>query len=277
MLVALGILAAVIWITTIYIFMRWINARSRQALEKDLAFKLLAAPWSDKHVESLLRQAPRSPTLLRQYVTNAVQRPDLSEALRRAELFGERVPGEPWSWITRINVLRALRRPAEADELLRAAHRRFRSDPDIALTWARDATRQGNPEEAVRRFTQVQTKFPAKLEGYLDGAGVLTKLGRFAEADRVLQVGISHCPKAWQLWSRAAAQAEQRGDLDDAIRRWEELRDRFPEQAAGFVGGSEALSRAGRAAEACDLLQQAVDFFPGNKDVRQAVTRAQGP
>lgn len=54
------------------------------------------------------------------------------------------------------------------------------------------------------------------------------------------------------------------------MRRWEALHVRFSGEPAGFLRLADALAQAGRGAETADLLGQARDFFPSNKEVAAA-------
>ena len=58
----------------------------------------------------------------------------------------------------------------------------------------------------------------------------------------------------------------RRRDWEGACARWAELRHAFPEHAAGFVRGAEALLRAGRLEEAEAMAGEAVARFPDRSD-----------
>lgn len=78
---AVGLAALLIWAVFAVFSYRGINHRANVSRDTALRFELKAAPWSDRHVESLLVRNPANPILLRQYVANAAERQDWPEAL----------------------------------------------------------------------------------------------------------------------------------------------------------------------------------------------------
>jgi Flp pilus assembly protein TadD len=98
---------------------------------------------------------------------------------------------------------------------------------------------------------------------------------RRRRAETVIAEGQQRLRKEWTwMMLRAAARAADRlGSHDEAIRRWDALREQFPAKPAGFLEGAEALARAGRSEGAAALIRQARDFFPGNKTIAAAAAR----
>jgi predicted Zn-dependent protease len=277
LVLAVGLVAVLIWMALFFFGSRGINRRANAAHDYELRFELNAAPWSDHHVESLLARNPRHPILLRQYVTNAAERKDWPEALGRADIFTTRAPRSPLAWVTRADVLRRAGRGEEAVALLRTALRRLPRDPDILAAWADQAARQKDWAEAARRYAHVRQLGPERRDGYEAGASVLISDGRGDEAEAVIAEGLRRLPEVWEMWRAAARVADRLGNHDVAIRRWEALRDQFPGEPSGFVGGAEALALAGRGEDAAALIRQARDFFPGNKTIAETAARLVPP
>jgi predicted Zn-dependent protease len=276
---AIGLAALLIWAAFAFFSYRGINLRANQSHNHQIWFELKAAPWSDSHVESLLARNPDNPILLRQYVANAVERKDWPEALRRADLFTARASRSPQAWVTRADVLRRAGREEEAVALLRKAVRRMPRDPDLLAAWANEAVRRRDWAEAARRFARVRQYGPQRVFGYEDGANALIEDGRGDEAEAVIAEGLRRVSEGWS-WAmlRAAARvADRLGNHDEAIRRWETLRDQFPGKPDGFLGGANALVRVGRGEDAAALIRQACDFFPGNKTIAEAAARLLPP
>jgi predicted Zn-dependent protease len=271
-----GIVAVAIWTAFIIFTVRRLRATGMRDVEDRIWFELQTAPWSDTHVEKLLRHTPRSPVLLRQYVANALDRKDLPEAQRRADMFAARAPRAPQAWISRAEVLRACGRHDEAAALLRKAVRRHPRQPEILAALAYEAVRREDWPEAARRFELVRRHAPTRVDGYDVAAGVLFSDGRRDEAEAVLAEGMRRLPDEWTIWRAAAQLAGRAGDHAEAARRWAALRARFPLTAAGYLGGAEALERSGDSAAAATLIRQACDFFPGDKDVAKAAARQAG-
>lgn len=274
---AIGLVALLIWAAFFFFGYRRFSRAGAEKRENALTFKLKAAPWSDRHVESLLAGNPNSPVLLQQYVANAVERKDWPEAQRRADLFAARAPQSPHAWVARIGVLRRAGREEDAGAELRKAVRRMPRSPDILLAWAREAARHKDWAEASRRFERMRRHGPRRIEGYHEAALMLINEGRLDEAEAVIAEGMQRLPEVWTMWDAAARVADRLGDHDEALHRWEAMRTRFPGNPAGFLGGAEALTRAGRGEEAAALIRKARDFFPGDKSVAAAAARLAPP
>ncbi len=272
-LLAVGLAAVLIWGGFLFFSMRRLDSTAKEGIENDLGFELQAAPWSDRHVELLLARNPRSQVLLRRYVSIAVERSDWAEALRRAETFVARLPRSPQAWLSRIDVLRRAGRDEEALALLRAAVRRHSRDAEVLLAWAHEALRRRDWAESARRFGRLRRRFPAREEGYREGANALAKDGRLDEAEAVIAEGMQRTGN-WLMWYTAAELAERADDREEAVRRWDAMRVRFPSVASGFLRGAEALARAGHGEAAAALIRQARDFFPGNKEIAAAADLA---
>ena len=272
LVLAVALAAALIWAAFLFFTMRRLDHTAEREREDNLAFELRAAAWSDRHVGSLLARNPRSPTLLGQHVSNAADRSDWPEALRRAELFVARAPRSPHAWLAHIDVLHRAGRAEDAAALLRQALRRMPRQPDIQAAWGQEAMRQKDWAEAARRYGRLRRRWPERPDGYEQAANALLEEGRPNEADALIAEGMRRT-KHWPLWHAAAKLAENVGDLEEAIRRWEAMRADHPAVSVGFLRGAEALAQAGRGEAATALVLQARDFFPGDKAVADAAAR----
>lgn len=278
LILAIVVVALLIWAAFFVFSYRRIKSTGTQDRESALDFELKAAPWSDRHVESLLARNPDSPVLLSQYVANAVERQDWPEAQRRVGIFAARAPRSPQAALAHIDVLRRAGREEEAEVELRRAIRRMPREFDILLAWAHDAVRREDWPEAARRFERVRRHAPNRIEGYHGAApDSLLHDDRPDEAEALIAEGLRRLPEAWMMWHTAAWIAERRGDLDEAVGRWEAMRAQFPTEPSGFLEGAETLARAGRGDEAVVLIREAHDFFPGNKAIAEALARLAPP
>jgi predicted Zn-dependent protease len=210
--------------------------------------------------------------LLRHYVWLAVERSDWPEALRRAETFVARLPRSPQAWLSRIDALRRAGQEEESLTLLRKMVRRHSRNAEVLLAWAHEALRRRDWAEAARRFSRLRRRFPAREEGYREAANALFEDGRLDEAEALVAEGMQRTGNPL-MWYTAAELAERADDREEAVRRWEAMRIRFPSVASGFLRGAEALARAGRGEAAAALISQARDFFPGNQEVATAAAR----
>jgi len=277
LILAIAVVALLIWAVFFVFSYRRIKLTGTLDRENDLDFELKAAPWSDRHVESLLARNPDSPVLLSQYVANAVERQDWPEAQRRADIFATRAPRSPRAVLSHIEVLRYAGRGDEVAAVLHRAVRRMPREFDILMAWAQEASRGQDWAEAARRFEGVRRRAPERSEGYHEAANMLLNFGRFDEAEAVIAEGMGRLPEAWAIWQASGRAAERQGDYDEAVRRWEAMRVRFPGQPGGFLGGAETLALAGRREEAVALIRQARDFFPANKEIAEALARLAPP
>jgi predicted Zn-dependent protease len=271
------IAAVLIWAACFFFGYRWITRNDVAGREEELRFALAAAPWSDGHVESLLARDPDSPTLLRQYVANAVERQDWPEAQRRADIFVARAPRLSEPWLTRIGILLRAGHDEEAAAELRKVVRRMPRDADVLLTQARRAGGAGDWPEASRCYARMRQDFPTRIEGYDESLDALVNDGHPDAVEAVIAEGMRRLPDAWMIWHGSARIAGRLGEHEEAVRRWEEMRTRFPVEPWGYLGGAEALAQAGRGEEAAVLIRQARDFFPGNKAIAEAAARLAPP
>ena len=277
LVLAVALAAALFWGGFFYFSYRRVAEGARSTHEEEVKFQMQAAPWSDRHVESLLVRDPRSPTLLHQYVRNALDRKDMPEALRRADMFFARAPRLPASWLCRSEAMRSLGRGEDAQALLRKAVRRFPAEADVLVAWAHEASGRQDWAEAARRFERLRKRFPGRVDAYEVAANVLIYDGRPDEAEAVIAEGVRRLPDDWTMWRAAALIAGRLDTPEEAVRRWEALRLRFPGQAEGALRLAEALATAGRGEAAAILIRQARDYFPGNKQIAEAAARLAPP
>jgi tetratricopeptide (TPR) repeat protein len=273
LLLLIALAGTLVWVAFIVFASRLLFRRAMEQREKDLKFKMEAAPRSDSHMESLLAGAPRSETLLRQYATNPAERGDWPEALRRADLFIARLPRSPAAWLARTTALQGAGREEEAAVALRKAVRFGPKDPATLFAWSRDAMKRKEWNEALRRYDRMRQYASHWHDSYTGAADALMELGRREEAEALVADGMRRHPQTWMMWHAAARIADRAGDLDEAIRRWEDMRTRFPTVSAGYHRGAVALERAGRVEEAAALIRQGRDFFPTDKDIAKAAAR----
>lgn len=272
-MLTVALAAVLIWGGFFFFASRQIRRRVRQGTESTLHFEMQSAPWSDRHIETLLSRNPSSAVLLRQYVTNALDRHEWQEALRRADMFTSRLPRLPGAWLSRIDALRCAGRAEDSVALLERTVLRLPPDPDVLLVWAREAALRRDWDEAARRHARFRRRYPARVEGYREAADALAEHGRTGEAEQLIAEGLRRMPEASALWHGHARIAERAGDMEEALRRWEAVRVHFPGEPAGFLRSAEAMVKAGHAADAETLIRQARDFFPESQPVRDALKR----
>jgi tetratricopeptide (TPR) repeat protein len=89
----------------------------------------------------------------------------------------------------------------------------------------------------------------------------LCAAGHPAEAAVLLDAAQFRFPDHAPFAVEAARVAQQQGATEDALRRWQAVRDRFPASPAGITGAAATLRAAGRVAEAEAMLAEAIPDF----------------
>lgn len=148
----------------------------------------------------------------------------------------------------------------EAEELMRHGLKQHPNERHFIFGLAYVATDRGDLEAALERWTVAQKKFPGLSEPYAGLAGSLVKVGRLDEADAALKKGLAQdrndtvCLMAW------ARLAETRGNFDEALARWEYMRETMPDighptYQNGTLGLASCLRVMGRFDEAVRLVE----------------------
>ncbi len=135
--------------------------------------------------ESLARPMAAAPTAVL-YAEIARDRGDHAEAARRYLLALERFPDQDSAAEGAVAALLAQDKADEAEEMLRQQIRAFPRAHGLAIRYARLAQERGDLEEAAERWAFVREQFVFRQEAYTEGADVLRRLGREAEAEAVL-------------------------------------------------------------------------------------------
>lgn len=164
-----------------------------------------------------------------------------------------------------IRCLSATQRTAECDTLYGDANRQFPEIARYAIDFAWLAHHRKDWSAAVDRWRSVTARFPG--HGDLGEAASLSAAGRWAEADQVLEVAIVQDPSHQGYRVAYAHQAQQRGDLNRAIDRWQTVRDLFPEERHAYLFAAWCLRDTGRVQEGEVLLATALEIIPYDKAI----------
>jgi tetratricopeptide (TPR) repeat protein len=134
--------------------------------------------------------------------------------------------------------------------------RKYPGDFKLMVVYADIAGRRQDWPEAIRRWDAVHQKFPYDLWACFWGAVASKELGQFDEADKLLECAIALEPLHPSPAAEYARVAERRGNLQEALRRWELMRQRIEDQT-GWVGSARTMCGLGREEEAIELLTKA--------------------
>ena len=119
-----------------------------------------------------------------------------------------------------------------------------------------------SPENILAGWAALAARSPADPDPLLAPIQALIAAGRLTEAGVLLDAAQFRFPDHAPFAVEAARVAQRQGVTDEALRRWQTVRERFPRSAAGVTGAAAALREAGRPADAEALLAAAVPQFP---------------
>ena len=152
----------------------------------------------------------------------------------------------------------------EADSVLEQAVQNFPTDLWASFHYARLPARRGNWVVSLQRWEEFRRRFPNASQWYVGLGEALCELNRFEEADAILAEGKKRLPNDIWLAVQSAKVATRKRDWSEALRRWEQVRARFPNEAHGYLQGGLVLSELGKNEEAELLLSEAVKRAPGD-------------
>jgi tetratricopeptide (TPR) repeat protein len=173
----------------------------------------------------------------------------------------QRFPDQPGAHARLARLLRRLYRFDEAEAILLPALLRFARDFDLACERARLVRDRGDTAAALALWQDLAAEHPKRSEGRLGIAAAQQRLGQLEEADASLAYAVERFPRALAAFEDYARNAELRSDMNEALRRWQMVRDRFPATASGYAGTGGALASLGRLDEAEALLATAFGRF----------------
>jgi tetratricopeptide (TPR) repeat protein len=187
------------------------------------------------------------------------------EILRRSSLYldlcSHFLNSEP-EWLAAARRLRQSESFQESDALLAEAHERFPQSLELAAEYARSPRKRGDEEEAVRRWQLIASKFPEHPLVSAEFCKALNSVSRFDEADLVSEVSIQRFTGHLHVFIEYARTAEARRDWSEADRRWNLVRERFPDAVSGHLGVATALLQQQKSNEAEAVIHKALELFP---------------
>jgi tetratricopeptide (TPR) repeat protein len=197
----------------------------------------------------------------------AMERRDQNVALARLAMARERFPGEFAPYTTAVQVLLELSRLDEVDALLSQMIDRFPHQAESFLQYAAVAGARNDLEEQLRRYQLLRERFPNEPAGYIHPMGVLFRLRRYRDAERIALNGMARFPNVLDLMQLYADAAWLDSRLSEASERFATMRREFPASCAGFLGGSRILMHSHHFGEAVALLNDGAAAFPGDAEL----------
>jgi tetratricopeptide (TPR) repeat protein len=184
---------------------------------------------------------------------------DNNDSRRATEIWNKLIASYPWDALLSslaLRVLTRLRRYDEATEIMRNAQRRYPGEPKFPQGLGRIAQAKGDHDEAIMIYGRLRKRFPGVMEGYTKAAESLRIMNRPDEAEQLITEAMKRFHSEIAPFLEHARIAVLREDWEEALRRWQPVRDRFG-HVIGLVGAAQALSHLGRYEEAEELLQGA--------------------
>jgi len=155
----------------------------------------------------------------------------------------------------------------EADAIYIEALELFPPNRQIFVDFAWNSDAQGARAETIRRWQQVKEHFPDVPEAYRRMGTCLVDEGRWEEAEAILQEGMTKLPDRAELFIDHAWYAEWKGDLPEALKRWETVKTLFPHCPEGYWATGKTLMDLGRLEDAEVLLAPSLRMFPDDRHV----------
>jgi Tfp pilus assembly protein PilF len=196
----------------------------------------------------MLDRFPENPKPALDYAMMAYARREWPEAIRRFQIVRSRFPDVVDGHRFVGDLLFGQGQFDEADVVLREAMSRFPDEPRLAISYAWSAHLKGDKvgdwQEASERWYSLVSRFPGERLGYAKLGLVLTKyLGRVDEAETLLSTGMERFPDDIAIACQYARAADYRQDWGAALRRWDALVARWPNDRTVLDGCGETQAR----------------------------------
>jgi tetratricopeptide (TPR) repeat protein len=147
-------------------------------------------------------------------------------------------------WRDRRSTLAEIRQLGRADEAL------LMDQNDNPISLAKRAVEAGNPTEAVAQWDRARLLVPNAVVENPDSLDILLGLKRYDEADALMRQRQKRHPLDRTSLEGLARIAEERGDIAEALKRWEVVRSRVLDNIYGYHGCARCLLALGRLDEA---------------------------
>lgn len=154
-----------------------------------------------------------------------------------------------------------------AEALAQKAMELFPKDPRGYFQYAEVAMCRKDWAEAVRRWEMIRKFFPHHPGGYIREGAALRLDYKFSDAEQLLLKSTELFPDIAQAFIEYAEVAMRQSNWEEASRRWNMVRSKFPQKPLGYIRGSVALREYGKLLEAEKLIKQALEHFPNEPAV----------
>jgi tetratricopeptide (TPR) repeat protein len=219
---------------------------------------------ADAVYEAAFARFPKTLDMVRDFASSAEGRGDMAEAMARWRSVNSLFPDFAAAYFSIGRLLRRANKLEEAEAIIAEAVKRFPDDPDAMIEYAWLADLHYDWPEALRRWEVVATRRRDRPEGVCGAARALMELGRFDDAKTVLAPALRMFPDDRRVAVISGWLATRRRSVTEAETIWRDVRDRFPDELAGYVGWATVLRDEGRLEDSYAVLREAVDRFPAD-------------
>ncbi len=171
------------------------------------------------------------------------------------------------------HALRLLGRPDDAAALLARLPETYASQDWYLITALHLAAAKGDHARVIDLAARLRAVAPGRSMGFTMGSTAHRQRNEFAEAEAIVQQAMTALPGMMDVWNEAARVAQAREAHDEAFERWGEMRRRFPQSPAGYLGAIQLSQRVGQAEETDLLIAEALAAHPDDRDVRMHAAR----
>ena len=191
-----------------------------------------------------VRNCPDHADLALEFAWCAAVREDRAAAAQRYDAVRHRFPHLPIGHSALVGTLRDLGLFDAADAVAAAALQTFPDDRQLLMAYAWTAQYRRDWPEAVRRWSLVRQHVPDERLGYVMAARTLhTEMRAADQAEAILVAGAARFPDDLEIGREYATIASAHGDLSEALRRWQQLGTRFPNEPSVIGGRGDAEMR----------------------------------
>jgi tetratricopeptide (TPR) repeat protein len=235
------------------------------ARSSPLALKVLIGLRRFDEAEELMRvgrkKHPNDPYFAKGLAEIAHSKRDFDTASERWTFLRKRFPGVVEGYTYGASAFAERNQLAQAEALALLAIKRFPDNIGGPLEYTRLAIRAKDWEEVLRRWKPIRAQFNY-IGSYIGSAQALTHLGRYDEAEALLQQARFRFGTDPGPLSEFARVAEAKGDIPAAVQRWKDVLIRFPLDMPVYFNAADAFEKLGEPAEAVTTLRAAIDRFP---------------
>lgn len=210
--------------------------------------------------------------LMAEFCWAAHDRRDWSEAAHRWAIYRQRFKENFLGFGIGCVALRELQKFDDADAVAHEGMRLFPDRAEMMGNFAWIAHQRADWQTAERRWRAYIEKYPDHPIGYAAAGVVLREMGMFDAADEVLRAGLERCPDHSELLGNFAWVSFHRQDWAEALRRWTEFRDKFPDDPLGHRQVMLVLGELGRFDEV-EQIERAAKSSAANDELATLMLR----